>query len=163
MVEREIEPRLASPISRRRALRRVAVATGAVWTAPVFTSLRVPAFAQGSPMPCELGCVYVARFDDSALTCSACQGVCINDCGTCAGSACARVTSVTRLPDGNYRFCTDCELGVEQMLWVGCREPSPGFCGSSTWQVDPNDPRCGIIPNVGSACIYEIHFTCTAC
>ena len=44
-------------ISRRRMLKRIGAGAAVAWTAPVLTSLRTPAFAQGSPpsSSCE-GC-----------------------------------------------------------------------------------------------------------
>jgi hypothetical protein len=44
-------------ISRRRMLRRIGAGAAVVWTAPVLSSLRVPAFAQQASVPvCAVGC-----------------------------------------------------------------------------------------------------------
>jgi hypothetical protein len=42
------------PISRRRLLKRLGAGTAIVWSAPVLTSMRTPAFAQASPS-CQPG------------------------------------------------------------------------------------------------------------
>jgi len=47
-------------ISRRRMLKRIGVGTAIAWSAPVLTSLRMPAFAQAT----------------SALGCTGCTGTC---------------------------------------------------------------------------------------
>lgn len=40
-------------ISRRRMIKRLGAATGVAWTAPVLSTVGIPAFAQGSPfIPC---------------------------------------------------------------------------------------------------------------
>jgi len=44
-------------ISRRRMLKRIGAGAAVAWSAPILTSLRTPAFAQGSPPPPEdCGC-----------------------------------------------------------------------------------------------------------
>jgi hypothetical protein len=43
----------ASGISRRRLLKRIGAGAAVAWTAPVVTSMRTPAFAQGSPAGCD--------------------------------------------------------------------------------------------------------------
>jgi hypothetical protein len=72
-------------ISRRSMLKRVGAGAAVAWSAPILTSLRAPAFAQGTPV-CEPGCP-ACQF---GLPCSqncACVGVPV-DCfcsglGTC--------------------------------------------------------------------------------
>ena len=48
-------------ISRRRMIKRLGAATAVAWTAPVLSSLRTPAFAQGSPIDGCLDCVPLAQ------------------------------------------------------------------------------------------------------
>jgi hypothetical protein len=48
------EPRGAGGISRRRMLRRMGAGVAIAWTAPILTSVRVPAYAQVSPGSCHL-------------------------------------------------------------------------------------------------------------
>jgi hypothetical protein len=43
-------------ISRRRMLRRIGAGAAVAWSAPVLSSLRTPAFAQGYPPRCPAGC-----------------------------------------------------------------------------------------------------------
>jgi hypothetical protein len=38
------------PISRRRMLKRVGVGTAIAWSTPIISSIRMPAYAQGSPL-----------------------------------------------------------------------------------------------------------------
>jgi hypothetical protein len=52
------EPQGAGGISRRRMLRRMGAGVAIAWTAPILTSVRVPAYAQVSP-----GCRLSARMD----------------------------------------------------------------------------------------------------
>jgi hypothetical protein len=40
-------------ISRRKALKRIGAGAAIAWSAPIMTSLRTPAFAQGSPPGCR--------------------------------------------------------------------------------------------------------------
>jgi hypothetical protein len=46
------EGRPESRISRRRMLKRLGAGAAIAWSAPVLSSLRTPAFAQGYPRPC---------------------------------------------------------------------------------------------------------------
>jgi hypothetical protein len=48
------EPQGAGGISRRRMLRRVGAGVAIAWTAPILTSVRVPAYAQPSPGVCSM-------------------------------------------------------------------------------------------------------------
>jgi hypothetical protein len=47
------EGRPESRISRRRMLKRLGAGAAIAWSAPVLSSLRTPAFAQGYPRACE--------------------------------------------------------------------------------------------------------------
>jgi CHRD domain-containing protein len=57
------EPQLAGGISRRRMLKRIGAGAAIAWTAPIITSVRVPAFAQASP-----SCHLVAKMDGAQET-----------------------------------------------------------------------------------------------
>jgi hypothetical protein len=48
------EPQGAGGISRRRMLRRMGTGVAIAWTAPILTSVRVPAYAQTTPGSCQL-------------------------------------------------------------------------------------------------------------
>jgi hypothetical protein len=48
------EPQGAGDISRRRMLRRLGAGVAVAWTAPILTSVRVPAYAQTTPGSCQL-------------------------------------------------------------------------------------------------------------
>jgi CHRD domain len=48
------EPQGAGGISRRRMLRRMGAGVAIAWTAPILTSVRVPAYAQTTPPACRL-------------------------------------------------------------------------------------------------------------
>ena len=48
------EPQGAGGISRRRMLRRMGAGVAIAWTAPILTSVRVPAYAQVTPGSCQL-------------------------------------------------------------------------------------------------------------
>ena len=48
------EPQGAGGISRRRMLKRVGAGVAVAWTAPILTSVRVPAYAQTTPTSCRL-------------------------------------------------------------------------------------------------------------
>jgi hypothetical protein len=51
-------------ISRRRALKRIGAGAAIAWSAPVLTSIRIPAFAQYGGSPCEPGQVCTPDCDD---------------------------------------------------------------------------------------------------
>jgi Cu/Zn superoxide dismutase len=57
------EPQGAGGISRRRMLRRMGAGVAVAWTAPILTSVRVPAYAQTSP-----GCPLRASMDGAQET-----------------------------------------------------------------------------------------------
>jgi hypothetical protein len=57
------EPQGAGGISRRRMLRRMGTGVAIAWTAPILTSVRVPAYAQVSP-----GCQLRATMDGAQET-----------------------------------------------------------------------------------------------
>lgn len=42
-------------VSRRRMLKRIGAGAAVAWTAPILTSIRTPAFAQGYASPCDPG------------------------------------------------------------------------------------------------------------
>lgn len=48
------EPQGAGDISRRRMLKRMGAGVAVAWTAPILTSVRVPAYAQTTPTSCRL-------------------------------------------------------------------------------------------------------------
>lgn len=48
------KPQGASDISRRRMLKRVGAGVAVAWTAPILTSVRVPAYAQTTPGVCSM-------------------------------------------------------------------------------------------------------------
>src|SRR6266545_6958811 len=70
-------------ISRRRMLKRVGAGAAVAWSAPVLTSLRVPAFAQSAL--CPNGCADILCFSEEEFICGG-GGTCIctrtteNDC-----------------------------------------------------------------------------------
>jgi hypothetical protein len=50
-------PEIQNGISRRRMIKRIGAGAAIAWTAPVLTSIRTPAFAQGyAACPCFEGC-----------------------------------------------------------------------------------------------------------
>lgn len=94
-------------ISRRRMLKRVGAGAAVAWSAPVLTSLRVPAFAQSAL--CPNGCADILCFSEEEFICGG-GGTCIctrtteNDCfcgeGTCScGSYPACTSSADCLPN----------------------------------------------------------------
>jgi hypothetical protein len=57
-------------VSRRRMIKRLGAATGVAWTAPVLSTVGIPAFAQGSPfIPCP-DCVPLGRPARSTVSAS---------------------------------------------------------------------------------------------
>jgi hypothetical protein len=164
---RDVEsPDLETSVSRRRILKRMGAGAALAWTAPIFTSVRPPAFA-GSPAPCDEGCGSLApyfRLPDLNCDCSECDGGCVG-CGTCGcAQSCSRITSAEMLPDGSIRFCTDCvsitPSGGGNAGW----DCSAGGCFAAIFEVDPNDPSCGIIPGPdpcpSGARFVSAHFAC---
>jgi hypothetical protein len=94
-------------ISRRRMLKRIGAGAAVAWSAPVLTSLRVPAFAQSAL--CPNGCADILCFSEEEFLCGG-SSTCIctrtteNDCfcgeGTCScGSYPACTTSADCLPN----------------------------------------------------------------
>jgi hypothetical protein len=121
----EDEPRQG--ISRRTVLKRIGIATGVAWTAPVLSSMRTPAFAAGSPVD---GC------RDQVFACDGPMTVCGEgnnglDCFCEKGSSGSTICA-------NDLFCDDA---------VGCTDDSgcdPGLiCASNTCCGTVCLPPCG--------------------
>jgi hypothetical protein len=70
-----MDEHVSKGISRRSMLRRVGAGAAVTWSAPILTSLRAPAFAQGTPPPlCEPGACPRCQFGPVCGNC-ACVGV----------------------------------------------------------------------------------------
>jgi hypothetical protein len=131
----------SSGISRRRMLKRVGAGAAIAWTAPVLTSIRTPAFAQGSPTPgtCQPGqdsCNGDPDFNCNGVARCFCTGTAEGglicgcfDRGGCEGYQLCRSTS--ECPSGE--FCTtldtpDCCGGI-------CVAPCSPSCGAGAQRV----------------------------
>jgi hypothetical protein len=99
-------------ISRRRMLKRIGAGAAVAWTAPIITSLRSPAFAQGSPI------------------CDCNSDPCFNECGPPGGGClCAKAIEGgcdCFIPDcGSFEPCgasSDCGAGRRCVLEC-CGDP----------------------------------------
>jgi hypothetical protein len=111
-----MDEHLSKGISRRSMLKRVGAGAAVAWSAPILTSLRAPAFAQGTPV-CEPGC-------------PACQF------GLPCGGNCACVGVPVDC------FCSD--TGICQTDQAICRQDSDCdvWCGEPGGRCAP----CGFIP-----------------
>ena len=101
-------------ISRRRMLKRIGAGAAIAWSAPILTSLRVPAFAQ--------------------YTSSACPECFTLDCGTTSFFDCFCVAgSSGALFCANDFFCGDtppCQTDANcPQGWACQTAPCAGFCG----------------------------------
>jgi hypothetical protein len=111
-----MDEHLSKGISRRSMLKRVGAGAAVAWSAPILTSLRAPAFAQGTPV-CEPGC-------------PACQF------GLPCGESCACVGVPVDC------FCSD--TGICQSDQPICRQDSDCdvWCGEPGGRCAP----CGFVP-----------------
>jgi hypothetical protein len=162
-----------SRIDRRKLLKRAAVAGGAAWAAPVLTSLPIPAYAQYGA-PCEEGCTYVVCYtvqsDGSHSPCSECPSeVCPGGPppATCAGSGCARVTSIQFNEEVNgATICTDCTVtGPPTMCMWNPDSEFPCCCAP---MVFPAGDRCWSQAITGECPsefpkVFQFEFTCATC
>src|SRR2546428_9685181 len=111
---RDMEPReQKDTVSRRRMLKRIGAGAAVAWTVPVLTSMRAPAFAQGSA-PCETNCFYNTNFvrnpDGSYGPCREGPGVsCDNIPPTCKGPGSARIVSVQQHDAIVTNACFSCK------------------------------------------------------
>lgn len=85
-------------VSRRRMLKRIGAGAAIVWSAPVLTSLRVPAFAQGVSPSCAC-----TSCDDFACGASGPFDSCFCTTAAEGGCFCREIHSVTFFPE----TCTD--------------------------------------------------------
>ena len=73
-------------ISRRKLLKRIGTGAAVAWSAPILTSIRTPAFAQGSAPVCAPGCP-ACQFGAPCMTGCACVGIPV-DCFCSNSGAC---------------------------------------------------------------------------
>jgi hypothetical protein len=112
--DKPIEDALGEGISRRRMLKRIGAGAAIAWTAPVLTSIRTPAFAQGA-YPCP----------GTDWNC----GDPIQECGT-------------PVP-GTICVC-DVNTEGDTVCWndFSCGDPRATTCASSSDCTDPSFPNC---------------------
>jgi hypothetical protein len=170
----ELSDEAQNRVSRRRMLKRIGTGAAVAWTAPVLTSIRTPAFAQGSPgpEPCEERCQYIAHIGPPpSFGCLPCdEDICPGAffCAgpeVCAGPACARITSVTYVPPNTLRVCTDCRLDTGAN-GACTRCPDPRDCNCPGYGLDPADSRCALIIDAFPSCPnreWEFVFVCASC
>jgi len=122
----------AAGISRRRMLKRIGAGAAVAWSAPVLTSLRTPAFAQGSPV-CAPGCPQCQFGAQCRETC-ACVGVpdCFcSDLGTCFTDRpiCATDADCEQFvgPGGRCAPCVFDPSCVETSCWRACGQTIDRF------------------------------------
>jgi hypothetical protein len=106
-------------ISRRKMIKRIGAGAAIAWTAPVLTSIRTPAFAQGSPgggCDCDINnpCNVAIPCNNNDPNCNcwvnAAHNVCLcgsfvqfcGDCGSCPGG------SDGECPSGSHCVDTCC-------------------------------------------------------
>lgn len=159
-----------SRINRREALKRAAAVTGVAWAAPVLTSLRTPAFAQYGP--CEENCAYVAVITqrNGTFSCSECPqsppprpGCALCGEQTCAGPACARVTSIT--DEGTHvRVCFDCDVHGGATFCHRCLDTGECTCsGDPAFEPGEKCVRLMRFFDCAGDEDLSVFFTCQAC
>jgi len=133
-------------ISRRSMLKRIGSGAAAAWSAPVLTSLRTPAFGQGSPV-CAAGCPQ-CRFgeicgpgeeDGRRCGCVAVPDCFCSDLGFCRGGTPTCTTDADCEPfTGPGSRCAPCVFSEGcfggTSCWSPCRSgpqaPAPDLPGS---------------------------------
>jgi len=142
------EERRVNRISRRKALKRMGAGAAIAWSAPVLSSLRTPAFALESPVPCQAGQDSCAGADFNCQGLARCfctgtaEGRLICGCfdrGDCSGYQLCRSSS--ECPSGE--FCTtlntpDCCDGI-------CVPLCSSTCGGGA-RVGEVGPQAGFPP-----------------
>jgi len=122
-------------ISRRKMLRRIGAGAAIAWTAPVLTSMRAPAFAQGT-----IGC------PGGGLPCQAPGDPCTGQV-LCGNQGCFCNQNVTDgLPNGNYccTVPTDCTN-------QDCRNNSDCPAGQVCQATCCPNPKCFVVCNADTA------------
>ena len=116
-------------ISRRRLLKRIGAGAAVAWTAPILTSVRTPAFAQGSAPVCAPGCPE-CQFGAPCMTQCACVGIprecfCSN-VGACNGGMpiCQKDSDCTPVTGPGSR-CAQCVFDPA-CTQSSCWGPCPG-------------------------------------
>jgi hypothetical protein len=148
-----------SRISRRRALKKAALATGAVWTAPLLQSMMAPAYAQVSPGPCDPNCshgVHLTRNPDGSYSCQEPPGFesCTGTPGSCPG--CVRIVSAHEIAPGQIRVCLNCRP-IQVVFCCAC----PDICICSEGSPDVNN--CVELSCVSPDCFaedFDFYFRC---
>jgi hypothetical protein len=112
-------------ISRRRMLKRIGAGAAVAWSAPILTSIRSPAFAQGSPTECGVPGIDCFTCDIRELDCNGdplcgCVPTQESDCFCIAPQSCAGLqpcNSSSECPAGTR--CANSCCG-EPLCLVGC-------------------------------------------
>lgn len=100
-------------ISRRRMLKRIGAGAAIAWSAPVLTSLRIPAFAQAASGPCAPTCTTNYCCDSAncgPVPCTSDPNVCLcsstiaGDC-FCAQNVYCSGSQVVCATDADCAFC----------------------------------------------------------
>lgn len=119
-------------ISRRKALKRVAVGAGVAWSAPILTSLRTPAFAQYGLCPGPCPACSLTGGDPCGRVCL-CVGI-PSECFCASAGGCSFVEPICRTDadcepiTGPGSRCAPCTFGpqcVETSCWAPCGAPFP--------------------------------------
>jgi hypothetical protein len=151
------------PISRREAVRRAAVATGAAWVIPVLQTVNVPAYAQVSPREC--GCEFFPQFvrlEDGNWTC---QGrdtrlcpIAESPTPNCVGTGCDRLTLevLERSPNSEVvrvcfaPGCNNLFSGIQLDWPCVCRDAETTPEGNCLRFVAAVEPLCDppVFPNI---------------
>jgi hypothetical protein len=123
---------MSEGISRRRMLKRIGAGAAVAWSAPILTSLRSPAFAQGSPVPCSdcagdfcLGQTICGSEPPFGCGCAQLVGsepscFCYHD------DFCSNRTSCNQqsdCPPGQTCVHTCCDSAIGQKCWDPCTQP----------------------------------------
>ena len=134
-------------LSRRKMLKRIGTGAAVVWTAPVLTSMRTPAFAASGTACLGIGC-----FSDCSITRNsfpACPDVCMcgpncvyaqDTSGVCRNFepiCCACVDACrdnSQCPEGYFCVCTwmDCGLSVCVPCCGNCTAALCAKCGRAS-------------------------------
>jgi hypothetical protein len=117
------------PISRRRLLKRLGAGTAVVWSAPVLSSMRTPAYAQASPTCFPAFCGPRFEFCGPESTCPLPPGCAVGICSVMNDNSCLC---------WDFAFCTcpnpvcqsdaDCGAGLK----CGPTEPDCDLCCGRT-------------------------------
>jgi hypothetical protein len=119
------EARSANRVSRRAMLRRVGAGAAIAWTAPVLSSVRVPAFAATGPCPVS-GC-------NKGEICDV-----FMNCGASPDCSCFHTTD-----PGGPTFCSDTDFICDNQVCRTCAECPAGWaCVASCCQNLVCAPPC---------------------